>query len=246
VREVLTSILADSRAETSATETRAEAIDAGRSLNRLAPIRATIASLIDRRRWPTLLEEAGFSDSDVTTLSASPAAGPLFAALRHGQALGHAMHRVAARLYSREHEEPIGDPAAVLHHRVETWLATAPDLTGQSRTPAAVLGLTETIHNRGVDKLDETFATVDTLIDNRIQQLVNDLTHTRRAWLTQTATGVPAGGDPTRHLAVVAAYQDLTAGNSLAGQDCKARERRRIAEIAERREHSMARERSTP
>jgi conjugative relaxase-like TrwC/TraI family protein len=247
VREVLTAILADSRAETSATETRAHAIDADRSLHRLAPIRETIASNIDRRRWPTLLADAGFTDTDISAIAASPAAGPLFAALRRGEALGHAMHRVVARLHSYEHAEPAGDLAAVLHHRVETWLATAPDLTGKSRTPATMLGLTEAIHNSTGDELDRTLAAVDALIDTRIQQLVNDLTHTRPAWLTPTATTeVPASGDPTRHLAVVAAYQDLMTGNTTSGQNRKDHQRRRIAEIAERRQHSPAHDRSTP
>jgi AAA domain len=48
IRDVLTGILADTRAETSATETRTGATDAARSLHRLAPIRETIASIIDR------------------------------------------------------------------------------------------------------------------------------------------------------------------------------------------------------
>jgi conjugative relaxase-like TrwC/TraI family protein len=241
VREVLNAILADTRAETSATETRAQAIDAARSLRRLAPIRDTIASIIDRRRWPTLLAHAGFSDSDITAITASPAGGPLFAALRRGEALGHAMHRVAARLHSPEHTEPIGDLAAVLHHRVETWLATAPDLTGNTRTPATVLGLIETTRNSTGDGLDGTLAAVDGLIDSRIQQLVVDLTRTRPAWFTPPTTGVLVSGDVTRHLGVVVAYQDLTTGNTTAGQDRKDQQRRRIAELAEQRSQSIDR-----
>jgi hypothetical protein len=87
---------------------------------------------------------------------------------------------------------------------------------------------------------------VDALIDTRIQQLVDDLTGTRPAWFTQTATGVGAGGDPTRHVAVVAAYRDLTGGNTTANENRTDSQRRRIAEIAERREHSLAHQRSTP
>jgi hypothetical protein len=109
-----------------------------------------------------------------------------------------------------------------------------------------VLGLSETIHNRAVDELDRTLAAVDGLIDTRIQELVDDLTRTRPAWLTPTASKAAAGGDPTRHLAVVAAHRDLTTGNTTAGQDRNDYQRRRIAEIAERRQHSPAHDRSAP
>jgi hypothetical protein len=233
------------RAETSATETRAHREDAGRSLNRLAPIRDTIASIIDRRRWPVLLAQAGFTDANINTITASPAAGPLFAALRRGEGLGHPMHRVAAQLRDARHVEPIGDLAAVLHHRVETWLATAPDLSGKPPTPATALGLTETTHNREVNELNGTLTAVDALIDTRIQHLVDNLTRTRPAWLTPT-TGISVNGDVAGHAAVVAAYQDVITGDTAPRQDRRDHQRRRIAELAERRAHSMTNDRSTP
>jgi AAA domain len=247
MRDVLVGILADTRAETSATEAREQSADAGRSLNRLAPIRATIASVIDRRRWPTLLNEAGFSASDIDAITASPAAGPLFAALRRGEALGHAMHRVTAQLRPSGIREPIEDLAAVLHHRVATWLATAPDLTGQHRTPATVLGLTEPRHDAAADPLGGMLAAVDALIDSRIEQLVQELSRSRPGWFPPSTTAVHPANDPTRHLAVAAAHRDLNGGNPTnPAHDVSDRRRRRIAELAQRRAHNLINDRSAP
>jgi hypothetical protein len=82
-----------------------------------------------------LLAQAGFSDTDIDAITASPAAGPLFAALRRGEGLGHAMHRVAAqpRFQPSTQTEPVWDLAAILYSRVETWLASAPNLTDKTQ-----------------------------------------------------------------------------------------------------------------
>ena len=86
---ILARILRTSGAELSATETIAHAAQRMRSLRRLAPIRGTIAAAIDRRRWPRLLHQAGLSPEADPGRRRSPAAGPLYAALRRAEHLGH-------------------------------------------------------------------------------------------------------------------------------------------------------------
>ncbi len=90
-RQVLTTILATSRRELSATETTTHAADQATSLRRLVPIRDTLAAAHDRHTWQQLAPAIGLTPEQTQQVLDSPAAGPLLAAIRHGQAAGHPM-----------------------------------------------------------------------------------------------------------------------------------------------------------
>ena len=174
-RDVLTRILQTPTGEHSATETRQTAAEDAASLRRLVPIRATIAAALDRRRWPRLLEQAGLTREQTEQIHQSPAAGALYAELRHAEHLGHRAATVTAALARQAPLDDADDLAAVLHHRLGTWLATAPDLTDAGETPAVErLGLTDR-GSTGQSALDDDLAHVDALIHHRADEVTTRL-----------------------------------------------------------------------
>jgi conjugative relaxase-like TrwC/TraI family protein len=229
-REILARILATSTAERSATETRQHADDEIGSLRRLAPIRASIAAAIDRRRWPRLLEAAGLTREQTERIHHSPAAGALYASLRHADHLGHRAEGVCVSLAQQAPLDDVDDLASVLHHRLGTWLTTAPalrDTTGQSA--AAVLGITD---HAGHDEtaLDADLVAVDALIHQRVSVLTDRVLDEQPTWLPTGTMPEPAD----RHrLSIAAAHEDLTAGAARARQPSHLdRHRTRLARIA--------------
>jgi conjugative relaxase-like TrwC/TraI family protein len=229
-REILTRILATSTAEHSATETRQHADDEAGSLRRLAPIRATIAAAIDRRRWPGLLEASGLTRAQTEQIHHSPAAGALYAALRHAEHLGHRAERVCAGLARQAPLEDADELASVLHHRLSTWLTTAPNLRDTTnQSAAAVLRITDHAGHDEAD-LDADLAAVDALIHRRVSDLTDRVLGEQPTWLPTGAAPEPSD----RHsLSIVAAHEDLTAGATAARESSHLdRHRARLARIA--------------
>ena len=97
-RQVLTTILATSRRELSATETTTQAADQATSLSRLVPIRDALTAAHDRHTWQRLAPAIGLTPEQTQHVLDSPAAGLLLTAIRHGHAAGHPMQRVLAQV----------------------------------------------------------------------------------------------------------------------------------------------------
>ncbi|MGH8890687.1 MAG: ATP-dependent DNA helicase, partial [Acidothermaceae bacterium] len=131
-RQVMAQILATTTAQTSATETLRALQDDATSLARLAPIHEILIQTAQRQRWHGLVATCGLGTEQTEHVLASPAFGPLVAALRRAEHDGHPMHRVLPALLAgvaldvRSDEtddgaEPVRDLAAVLHYRVTSW-----------------------------------------------------------------------------------------------------------------------------
>jgi hypothetical protein len=255
-RDILSQILATSRAELSATQTLRQRHEAATSLKTLAPIRETLAAQADLRRWQPLLAACGLTDNQAGHVLASPARGALFAALREGEYLGHPMPQVLTRLVVSRPldgtDDPARDVAAVLHERVDRWLETAPDLSAAEGFPASRLGLSTGDTSVGIDSRDPTVAAlaqVETLITERIRVLTDTALASRPAWLR------PLSGNPVHpdehsawrgHVAVVAAYRDLTGTDAASplgpdrSTDHLERRRRRTARHASLQAHRIS------
>ncbi|MFZ5871542.1 MAG: ATP-dependent DNA helicase, partial [Actinomycetota bacterium] len=252
-RDILTQILATSGAELSATQTLRQRREAATSLNTLVPIRETLASQADLRRWEPLLTTCGLTSDQAAAVLASPTRGALFAALREGDSLGHPMPKVLARLVGARPldgaHDPARDVAAVLHERVDRWLETAPDLSRAERSPASRLGLATGGAWDADDPTRAALAQVEELITERIGTLTEIALGTRPTWL-QPFTGGYVHPDEHEtwhgHVAVVAAYRDLTGTDaaSVLGPDRSTddveRRRRRAAGHAAVQAHRLS------
>jgi len=164
--------------------------------------------------------------------------------------------RVLARLVTGRPLDRVDDPAqdvaAVLHERVDRWLQTAPNLSSAQRSPATGLGLSTGDTWVQKDPCDPTLAAlaqVEALIAQRIQALAGTALASRPAWL-QPLRGNPLHPDQhgawRDHVAVVAAYRDLTGTDpaSTLGPDRSpddlARRRRRTAGHAALQAHRIS------
>jgi len=254
-RDIMTKILATSGVEVSATQTLRQRREAATSLKTLAPIRQTLAAQADLQRWQPLLAACGLTDDQAARMLASPARGALFVALREGDSLGHPMPKVLARLVAGRPldggDDPAQDVAAVLHERVDRWLETAPNPSPAERSPAGRLGLSTGDTSVGTDSRDPTLAAlaqVEALIAERIEALAGTALASRPAWL-QPLSGNPLHPDEHSawrdHVAVVAAYRDLTGTDAAStlgpdrSPDDLERRRRRIAAHAAFQAHRI-------
>lgn len=167
-RQILGQVLATSSAELSATQMLVQRQEVARSLKTLSPIRETLVANVDVRRWQPLLVKCGLTDDQTENVLDSPAHGPLFAALREGENLGHSMPRIRGGLITARPldapDDPTRDVTAVLHERVDRWLETAPELPQETqRSTAASLLLADraSASTNGSDPVVDTLAQVD-------------------------------------------------------------------------------------
>ena len=135
-RQILEAVLGSNAAQTSATATRAARHEAAGSLAALAPVHQTLLAAAQSRRWADLLPGCGLTPGQAARVTASPAWEPLVATLTTGERLGHAMApALTTALRARpavDPGEPVRDLAAVLHHRLTTWLDTTPPPPGDT------------------------------------------------------------------------------------------------------------------
>ena len=221
-RAVLAQILATAGAQTSATQTLRALQDQATSLAQLAPIHETLVQAAQRQRWTSIIAASGLTAKQAEQVLASPAYGPLVAALRRVEHDGHPMHRVLPALVAAAplvtHDDGADDVAprdlgAILHHRVTSWheRATSPPdnragaLIGGPITPAGQLG--------GDVPADQRAAIeqLEALMANRVEAVTRQLLQNPPTWLG--AFGAPPS-DPRRRrvwnaaVGAIAAYRD--------------------------------------
>ena len=222
-REVLAQILANTGAQTSATQTLRALQEGATSLAQLAPMHETLVQTAQRQRWARVIAGSGMTDDQVRQVEASPGYGPLVAALRRAEHDGNPMQRVLAALIAaapldtrNDTSEDVAtarDLAAVLHHRVTTWHErTAPSpghraepLVGGCITPAGHLDTDMPADQRAaVEQLEA-------LMTSRSAALTQHLLQNPPTWLR--ALGAPPA-DPRRRatwitaVGLIAAYRD--------------------------------------
>ncbi|MGV8966664.1 MAG: MobF family relaxase [Cellulomonas sp.] len=211
-RDVLERILRTSVAELSATQTIAADLDHAASLERLEPIRDTLATDAATRRWMRDLPSCGLTTEQASSVADSPARGPLVAALRQGERTGYPMADVLARLIaSRPVDDPANpahDVAAVLHERVTRWLTTQDEGRHNDNTS----------HDVTPEPLDHTdpaaraITELNELITGRITNLTELAISARPAWLQPLGDEPelgPARQDWERQISALVAHRDL-------------------------------------
>jgi conjugative relaxase-like TrwC/TraI family protein len=222
-RQVMARILANTSAESSATQTLRTLQDDATSLAQLAPIHETLVHTAQQRHWADLITTSDLTADQADQVLASPAYGPLVAALRQVEHDGHPTQTVlAAVIAERPLSTPAGDAdgsvapaldvAAVLHHRVNNWQRGTRSTHGRPEaliggfiTPAQTLPDDTPVDQR------EAISQLETLMRARVEHLTEQAIATRPAWMRPLG---PAPRDPRAHapwlhaVATIAAYRD--------------------------------------
>ncbi|WP_426592633.1 MobF family relaxase [Cellulomonas sp. McL0617] len=196
-RDILTTILATSGAERSATATIADRLDEATSLRRLEPIASTLYGDATRNRWTTRLVELGVDHDTMHAIGTSPDGGRLFADLDRIATVAPndgVDSVVRAVLDVRDHSEPV---AAILA-RTSAWLRRNSDDPRDIPSSNDPIGLDPD----GLDLLDQ----VHGIIANRVEALTRTALDGQPSWLEQLG---PEPHDRPAHdawLAAIAAH----------------------------------------
>jgi hypothetical protein len=221
-RVVMAQILATTGAQTSGTQTLRALQDEATSLAQLAPIHETLVQAAQRQRWTAVIAASDLTSKQTEQVLASPAYGPLVAALRRAEHDGHPMHRVLPALVAAAplvtHDDGADDVAprdlgAVLRHRVTAWheRATLPPgwpaepLIGGLITPAGQLGAEVPADQRAA------IEQLEALMTSRVKATTRQLLQNPPSWLR--ALGAPPADARHRNtwltaIEAIATYRD--------------------------------------
>ncbi|MEO9221212.1 MAG: AAA family ATPase, partial [Mycobacteriaceae bacterium] len=217
-RALLEAILAQDRTELSGTEAREQATTEAGSLHRLTRVRATVLGEHDHSHGRAVLHRAGVDPEQIQEILSSPACGALFAVLGRATRAGHDSTTLLTSMTPPPGADRDGveDLAAVLHHRISTYLEPGPTGTdvgsgGPDRGDLAMrLGLIQCTSPRA-PHADPELAAVEELIADRLDTITINAINNRPSWLPPA----PDPGAPgqlarswIRSVAVVAAHRD--------------------------------------
>lgn len=124
-KELLLGVLRNEGGDVAAHEVIRRQLHEAESMERLAAEYVTLAALAQAERWDALVARSGLSESELASVRASEAYGPLQAALRQGEARGLDVEAAFPRLVAGRSLADAGDEAAVLHARVDRWVRAA-------------------------------------------------------------------------------------------------------------------------
>jgi hypothetical protein len=122
---VLCGVLANEGAALAAHAQIQASWDAAEGLVQLHAEYLTIARAAQADRWAALIGNVGLGAEQVAAVHASDAYGPLVAALRDAEARGLDVDHALPQLVAVRPLADADDVAAVLHHRVDTWVERA-------------------------------------------------------------------------------------------------------------------------
>jgi hypothetical protein len=208
--EVLAGVLRNEGAELSAHDTRQRlAADAGNIATLMAEYE-TIARAAQATRCSGLLSACGLGQELVDEVTASPAAGALASALRDAQSRGLDTDEGLGRLIAARPLAEAEDPAAVLHERVERWIAAS---GRRRRSPRAlVVGLLPSATQGDDLDMDKALAERSMAIEARALELAREAVAGGQLWARALGSPPPSGSAGAqawwRAAATVAAYRD--------------------------------------
>ena len=168
---------------------------------------AVLASVAER--WDALLERCGLEPEQLEQMRASEAHGPLLAALRDAEVRGLDVEAALPKIVAARPLADAEDTAAVLHVRVERWVAVA-----ASKRKAATNLIAGLIPRAaGVADLDMARALHerDRAMERRARELADEVIERGQVWVRRL--GTPPTDPVTREawiqaVSTVAAYRD--------------------------------------
>jgi conjugative relaxase-like TrwC/TraI family protein len=242
-REVLAGVLLNEGADVTAHQMIRRHLDEAEGLDRLMAEYQTLATLAQTERWDALLSRSGLSNSELETVRASEAHGPLLASFREAEALGLDIEDTFPLIVEARSLADAEDPAAVLHGRVKRWSQVA---RSRRRGPGDfVAGLVP--RARGVVDPEMARALVerDEAMEHRARTLTELALAEGQGWVRILGSPPRDSGQRERWLravSAVAAYRDRwqIGAESVLGaagdmQSIEQRDQRRRAQVAVRR-----------
>jgi hypothetical protein len=242
---VLAGVLANEGADISAHETIPRAQHWAEDFTVLAGEYQTLSRAAQADRWDALLDSSELVSEQQEQVRASDAQGPLLAALRDAEARGLDVEASFPKLVAARPLTDADDPAAVLHGRVDRWVATA-----ASRRSAAInliaglipraAGVTDPDMARALDERDQA-------MQRRAVDLATQAAERGQVWVRRL--GSPPADPDAREawmeaVSTVAAYRDRwgigndhhSLGPDTAAKTIEALGHRRRAQAAVERE----------
>jgi len=208
-RELLVGVLRNEGADVAAHDMIRRQLAEAEGMERLSAEYVTLATIAQQERWDSLLARSGLSDTDLATVRASEAHGPLLAAFREADARGLDLEAAFPRLVSGRSLGDAADVAAVLHGRVERWTQAA---AGRSRrTDNLIVGLIPRAQRVSDPEMAQALAERDLAMEERVRTLAEQAVETGERWAERFGTPprTPAHRERwMRELSTVAAYRD--------------------------------------
>jgi conjugative relaxase-like TrwC/TraI family protein len=206
---VLVGVLRNEGAEAAAHEMIRREQHEAEGMERLSAEYLTLAAEAQAERWGALLARSGLSESDLATVAASAARGPLFAGLRDAEARGLDVEAAVPELVAGKSLANAGDVASVLHGRVDRWTSAA----GGRRRHAGhlIAGLIPRAQGVTVPDMVRALDERDQAMEQRALSLAEEAITARHRWLQPL--GAPPSGSAQRErwlreVSTVAAYRD--------------------------------------
>jgi len=209
VRDVLAAVLENEGADVSAHETMRRAQHQSEDFTTLAGEYQTLARVAQAERWDALLERCGLNEEQLEQVRASEAHGPLLAALRDAEARGLDVDEAVPSLVAARSLADVEDPAAVLHGRVDRWVAAA----GSRRRTATnlIAGLIPRATGVGDPDMARALDERDQAMERRAAELASEAIEAGKVWVRRLGRppADPAAREAwTRAVSTVAAYRE--------------------------------------
>jgi len=208
-RDVLAGVLQNEGADISAHETIRRAQHQAEDFTAFAGEYQTLARVAQVERWDTLLERSGMDAGQLEQVRASEAHGPLLVALRDAEARGLDVETAFPKLVAARTLLDAEDPAALLHGRVDRWVAAAGSKRQANTNLIAGLipratGVADPDMAKALDERDQA-------MERRALELASQAIERGQVWVRRL--GAPPS-DPamreawSRAVSTVAAYRD--------------------------------------
>jgi len=209
-RTVLYGVLQHSGVELSAHQMIEAEQEAKTSIAQIGAEYDTIAAAAQCDRWTRLMRASNLTPEHVEAVLTSDAFGPLTAALRRAEAIGHDVDQLLPKLVARRSLDGAVDAAAVLQHRVEI-VAKQPPGGRRRKTPALIAGLIPEAQGDMTPEMRTALDERRELIETRAHELAERAVAEQAPWLHKLGRPPIDVRERRRwlqHVATVAAYRD--------------------------------------
>jgi conjugative relaxase-like TrwC/TraI family protein len=180
MQDVLETVLDQEGVERSAHEVMRTELDNATRLDRLIPIHEYLCQVATGHKYQAALAGSSLDPADQAAVKASPAYGPLLAALRRAEALGLDGSATLHRAVDQSSLNNAVDIGAVLHSRVERMVSRAERRS--SSEPSLIAGLVTPATNITDPQFIAPLREIESLIAQRADWLSENVIHETPRW----------------------------------------------------------------